>query len=299
MGFFKFAIVVLFVSVLLGYFNYKNPSYNKYVPENVQVWIDQQVNFLQDKLKSKTQEKSKSLKDDKEERIFTKDELWDDYRGTEGSKGLYLAFMGKVYDVSKGKDYYAPGGGYSFFSGRDGTKAFSTGEFNDAGLIDDISDLSAASLVEMSSWINLYEKDYIYKGKVIGFFYDANGQKTEAHKDILKTIKKGEEEKAMEEERRKILPGCNSEWKQETGARVWCTKKSAGVHRDWAGVPRLLHMPGHPDPTCACIRNTGPPSPALADLIGKTSGNNGDLDYPYLKEYDNCKPTAVECMIGR
>ena len=49
--------------------------------------------------------------------MFTKEELWQDYRGTEGSKGLYLAFFGKVYDVSEGKQYYAPGGGYDFFAG--------------------------------------------------------------------------------------------------------------------------------------------------------------------------------------
>ena len=48
--------------------------------------------------------------------IFTKAELAQ-YDGSPGSKGLYLAILGKVYDVSKGARHYGPGGGYSFFAG--------------------------------------------------------------------------------------------------------------------------------------------------------------------------------------
>ena len=47
---------------------------------------------------------------------MTKDELAA-YDGTDDSKGIYLAILGQVFDVSKGKDYYAKGGGYGFFSG--------------------------------------------------------------------------------------------------------------------------------------------------------------------------------------
>jgi hypothetical protein len=36
-----------------------------------------------------------------------------------GEKGgpVHLAVLGKVYDVSKGRKHYGPGGGYSFFAG--------------------------------------------------------------------------------------------------------------------------------------------------------------------------------------
>lgn len=50
--------------------------------------------------------------------LFLKEDLWENYRGTDGSKGLYLAFLGTVYDVSSGKDHYGPGGGYHFFAGK-------------------------------------------------------------------------------------------------------------------------------------------------------------------------------------
>lgn len=40
----------------------------------------------------------------------------------------------QVFDVTRAPQYYAhPDGGYAFFSGRDGSKAFITGEFNETG----------------------------------------------------------------------------------------------------------------------------------------------------------------------
>lgn len=53
----------------------------------------------------------------KKGKLFTKEDLWEKYRGGKGSKGLYLAIMGRVYDVQKGSKHYGPGGGYSFFAG--------------------------------------------------------------------------------------------------------------------------------------------------------------------------------------
>ena len=67
-----------------------------------------------------------------QERVLTKAEL-KDYDGSQEGKGPYLAVLGQVFDVSKGKDHYGPGGGYSFFSGIDGSRAFVTGEFNEGG----------------------------------------------------------------------------------------------------------------------------------------------------------------------
>lgn len=50
------------------------------------------------------------------DRILAHDEL-QLYDGSEGSKGLYVAVLGSVYDVSTGKKHYGLGGSYSFFSG--------------------------------------------------------------------------------------------------------------------------------------------------------------------------------------
>ena len=50
-------------------------------------------------------------------RVFTKEELAK-YKGEEEGGKIYMAIMGKVFDVTRGKDYYGPGGGYAFFSGK-------------------------------------------------------------------------------------------------------------------------------------------------------------------------------------
>lgn len=39
------------------------------------------------------------------------------YDGQEGSKGLYLAILGQVFDVQKGHKHYGPGGTYHFMTG--------------------------------------------------------------------------------------------------------------------------------------------------------------------------------------
>ncbi|OTF74470.1 hypothetical protein BLA29_015512, partial [Euroglyphus maynei] len=61
--------------------------------------------------------------------------------------------MGIVYNVSDGH-YYHPGGSYAFFAGRDGTRAFLTGEFDNVDeLRDDISDLDESYFNGMEQWI--------------------------------------------------------------------------------------------------------------------------------------------------
>ncbi|KAI9846632.1 MAG: hypothetical protein M1838_001209, partial [Thelocarpon superellum] len=42
---------------------------------------------------------------------------------------IYLAVNGTVFDVSASPHHYGPGGGYHFFAGRDGARAFVTGCF--------------------------------------------------------------------------------------------------------------------------------------------------------------------------
>jgi hypothetical protein len=48
------------------------------------------------------------------ENLFTK-EVLKTYSDT--SSGLYLAILGKVYDVGKGEKFYGRGGSYHFFTG--------------------------------------------------------------------------------------------------------------------------------------------------------------------------------------
>ncbi|EAW07203.1 putative heme/steroid binding domain protein [Aspergillus clavatus NRRL 1] len=53
------------------------------------------------------------------------------YNGTDASLPIYLAVNGTIFDVSANPHVYGPGGGYSFFAGRDATRAFVTGCFQE------------------------------------------------------------------------------------------------------------------------------------------------------------------------
>ena len=89
-----------------------------------------------------------------------------------------------------------------------------------------------------------------------------------------------------------MFPGCNSEWSKAKGHRVWCTKKSGGIERDWVGVPRKLFYPGRKE-RCACVRTSGPPS---TDPSAKS--DVGDLENPHLNEYKECRPEEASCQLA-
>lgn len=80
---------------------------------------------------------------------------------------IYLAVMGLVYDVTKGRDFYGPGGGYAFFTGIDGSRAFVTGDFTPEGLIDDVTDLKNEDYLGLLQWSEFYAKDYKIAGLLI------------------------------------------------------------------------------------------------------------------------------------
>jgi predicted heme/steroid binding protein len=53
------------------------------------------------------------------------------YDGTNEDLPIYLAVNGTIYDVSASPRFYGPGGGYHIFAGRDSTRAFITGCFEE------------------------------------------------------------------------------------------------------------------------------------------------------------------------
>lgn len=64
-------------------------------------------------------------------RLFIPEELAR-YRGGPGDPGLYLALLGRVYDVSSGRRHYEPGAHYSGFAGI--SEAAHASSSSDAGL---------------------------------------------------------------------------------------------------------------------------------------------------------------------
>lgn len=244
------------------------------------------------------------------EKLFTKDRLAN-YVGEPNSPGLYLAYLGKVYDVSKGAAHYGPGGSYHFFAGKDASRAFITGDFEN-GLVDDVEGLELDTFEGIRNWAEFYAKDYVYKGRVVGSYYDAHGCPIQAKMDFLEQMfGKYDDKVTKSADEDQLYPPCNSEWSQEKPlTRVWCSTMSGGVKRDWSGVPRQLYVPETKSYRCACIRNEGPPSESAiiyADddeasdetVQAARDVNHGDLKNPRIREYENCKPDAEECFLPK
>ncbi|XP_065890510.1 neuferricin-like [Dysidea avara] len=217
------------------------------------------------------------LRDGDNVRLLTKEELA--RHGPNGpDKPILLAVMGRVFDVEKGRDnYYGPNGGYNFFSGVDGTRAFVTGEFNEKGLIDDIRDLKPAEINELQVWIDFYDKEYTFYGKVIGAFYDKDGRPTEELTYFEEMKEKYVLFKKNEKAEQNQYPGCNSKWSEAEGGEVYCSSKSGGIHRDWVGFPRRLFSSVSREWRCSCVH---------PDNLGN----------PNLKEYPNCDPNSIRCQ---
>ncbi|KAF9434050.1 hypothetical protein BGZ76_008649 [Entomortierella beljakovae] len=90
------------------------------------------------------------------------------YDGTDLSKPIYIAIMGEVFDVTNGRSYYARGGGYGFFSGRDASRAYTTGCF-ETHLTHDIRGLTPEQLQDIEGWAKFYRdhRKYFRVGTVI------------------------------------------------------------------------------------------------------------------------------------
>lgn len=227
-------------------------------------------------------------------RLFVPEELAR-YRGGPRDPGLYLALLGRVYDVSSGRRHYEPGAHYSGFAGRDASRAFVTGDYSEGGLVDDVSGLSFSEMLTLQNWISFYEKNYEFVGKVIGRFYGEDGLPTTELAQVEAMITQGLEANKQELKEKKTFPPCNVEWSSIRGSRFWCSQKSGGVSRDWIGVPRKLYKPGTKESHCVCVRTTGPPSDQKLD--SPTHRNRGDLDHPSLGEYTGCPPQATTCFL--
>ncbi|XP_054610208.1 neuferricin isoform X2 [Dunckerocampus dactyliophorus] len=202
------------------------------------------------------------------------------YDGEKGSKGVYLAILGQVFDVHDGLKHYGPGGAYHFMAGKDSSLAFVTGDFTEGGLTDDVSSLSPLQVVALFDWLAFYQKTYHTVGLATGRFYSESGEPTEVLLHIEALLTEGRLIKAESEARMRHFPACNSEWSSARGGRVWCSTKSGGVERSWTGVPRKLFSPGAGGARCVCVRD-----------------QSADEENPNLQEYEGCATHAGSCSL--
>ncbi|KAL4714563.1 hypothetical protein ACJJTC_006609 [Scirpophaga incertulas] len=211
--------------------------------------------------------------------VYTLEEL-SQYNGLT-KKMLYLAFMGSVFDVSKGIKHYGGGAPYNYFVGKDGSRAFISGNFMDESENKDhILDFTCDELINLLNWKKMLTEKYNYVGTVIGRYFDEEGKETKYLKQFKERIILCHQAKEQAKEENLKYPDCNIEWSAEKSTRVWCSKSSGGVRRSWIGVPRQLYSPGQDHPRCVCVN------------IGQHENETA-----LLKEYDNCSSGSTSCYI--
>ena len=86
---------------------------------------------------------------------------------------MYFAVRGRVFDVSRGRNFYGPGGPYSNFAGRDATRGLACGSFDEDmltkdldGPLDTLSDLGPEQFEALRNW----EETFLGKYEVVGKF---------------------------------------------------------------------------------------------------------------------------------
>eukprot|EP01101_Sappina_pedata_P009356 TRINITY_DN5436_c0_g1_i1.p1 TRINITY_DN5436_c0_g1~~TRINITY_DN5436_c0_g1_i1.p1 ORF type:complete len:297 (+),score=56.37 TRINITY_DN5436_c0_g1_i1:893-1783(+) len=169
---------------------------------------------------------------------------------------LFLSILGQIFDVTKSRRLYGPSGAYSFFTGRDCSRAFVTGDFSESGLIDDLSDFTPGQYKSLNDWVLFYHSNYTFRGNLIGRFYDADGNELDDLKRAKEGIAMGIEQQRQEQELHLKYPRCNSKWHKDTGSAVWCSEASGGIPRDWRGHPRQMFEPGTAKYVCVCVKDS-------------------------------------------
>lgn len=167
--------------------------------------------------------RAKTKETSKKEVLLTAEELAK-HDGSDPNIPVYLAILGRIYDVEKGRRHYEVGSGYNVFAGRDSTPSFVTGKFAREDATDDVKGLSPEDMMGVKGWLDFYRKDYTYVGKLIGRYYDSEGKPTEALQEAKSLIKEGQRLQKLQDAENKRFPGCNSRWSKDEGSLVWCSE---------------------------------------------------------------------------
>ncbi|GMG98871.1 hypothetical protein Nepgr_000711 [Nepenthes gracilis] len=206
-------------------------------------------------------------------RLFSVQELAI-YNGTNDRLPILLGILGSVFDVTKGKTHYGVGGAYNHFAGRDASRAFVSGNFTGDGLTDSLHGLSSSEVKSIVEWRDFYFRTYKFVGRLVGYYYDSQGQPTKKLKGAEAKAARGAQLLEQQKNEENKLPSCNSRWSQNEGGEVWCD----------TGYPRLVQRPleialtGKLSKRCACFEEE-------------------QLDQPGLEVYEGCDYLAKTCRV--
>lgn len=90
------------------------------------------------------------------------------YDGTNEEGRVCIGVNGKVFDVTKGKRFYGPGGPYASFAGRDATRGLATFSVDvPSDDYDDLSDLNSMQMDSVREWEIQFQEKYHYVGRLL------------------------------------------------------------------------------------------------------------------------------------
>ena len=110
------------------------------------------------------------------------------YNGKTKGEKIYLSIIGEVYDVSNGgAKFYAEGTGYHGFAGRDAAVPFVNLKFTEEEAAKSTDVLKDSELQGLKTWVDFYknEERYLYMGRLVGRYYDSEGNPTEEMQKVL------------------------------------------------------------------------------------------------------------------
>lgn len=95
------------------------------------------------------------------------------FSGEDGGP-VYFAVRGKVFDVSRGRNFYGPGGPYSNFAGRDASRGLACGSFDEDmltkdldGPLDTLADLGRDEMEALQGWEERFNDKYDIVGRLV------------------------------------------------------------------------------------------------------------------------------------
>lgn len=124
--------------------------------------------IVQSQIKKPPPEPAEERLEPMKKRDFTLEEL-KPYDGVQ-EKRVLLAVNSKVFDVTRGKDFYGPGGPYSIFGGRDASRGLATFSLGPEALkdeYDDLSDLNSMQMDSVREWEAQFTEKYDMIGKLL------------------------------------------------------------------------------------------------------------------------------------
>lgn len=91
------------------------------------------------------------------------------FDGKQADGRVLVAVNGSVYDVTKGKRFYGPGGPYAAFGGTDASRGLATFSVtsNDKDEFDDLSDLTPMEMESVREWEMQFKEKYILVGRLL------------------------------------------------------------------------------------------------------------------------------------